>query len=117
MKLAEVSADNDPTSLEVENIVMGGFHFDLTNDFRLTPNVLIRQSINQPTSYEFNATITYLNTLSTGLTYRNKDAISLILGMQLNHILKAGYSYDYTLSEIKEESSGSHEIFIGLTLF
>lgn len=117
LNLSEVTSGNDPSSLEMEHLVIGGYHFDLTNDYRLTPNVLYRQSANQPATYEVNGTLSYKSAISVGLTYRSEDAVALTLGLQFNHMLRAGYSYDYTLSEIKEQSSGSHEIFIGLTLF
>jgi len=117
LKLADITAGNDPTSLDIEHIISGGYHFDLSNDFRLTPNVLMRQSGNFPTSFEINGTISYRQSMNVGLTYRSQDAIAANFGFQFNHLFKAGYSFDYTLSEIKEQSSGSHEIFIGLTLF
>lgn len=117
LNLAEVSANNDPTSLDMEHYFIGGYHLDLTNDFRLTPNVLFKKVANQPNSFELNGTLTFQNAISAGLTYRSEDAIALTLGLQINHLLRAGYAYDYTTSEIKERSSGSHEIFVGLTLF
>ncbi len=117
LDLADVSAENDPTSLEMEHIIMGGYNIDLTNDFRLTPNLLVRNSVNLPTTLEINGTVTFKEIFSAGITYRSEDAAAITLGMQFNHMLRAGYSYDYTLSEIRERSSGSHEIIIGLTLF
>jgi type IX secretion system PorP/SprF family membrane protein len=117
LNLADVSSENDPTELDIEHLISGGYNFNLSNDYRLTPNVLVRQSGNLPTSFEVNGTLTYKEAMNVGLTYRSQDAIAATFGFQFNHILKAGYSFDYTLSEIREESSGSHEIFIGVTLF
>jgi type IX secretion system PorP/SprF family membrane protein len=117
LKLADVSDQNDPTSLEMEHYIMGGYNFDLNNDIRFTPNVLLKQVATIPSSYEINGTITYKKSISAGLTYRSEDAIAILLGLRFNHLIKAGYSFDYNTSEIKEQSSGSHEIFIGLTIF
>ncbi|MFT4755514.1 MAG: type IX secretion system PorP/SprF family membrane protein [Vicingaceae bacterium] len=117
LKLANVTTGNDPTSLEMEHLISGGYHFDLSNDFRLTPNMLIKKTGNLPTSFEVNGTLMYKEVMNIGLTYRNESALAAIFGFQFNHLFKAGYSFDYTLTEIRERSSGSHEIFIGLTLF
>jgi len=117
LKLADVSINNDPTSLEMEHIISGGYHFDLTNDLRLTPNLLVKISPNLPVNYEINSTVTYKDAINAGLTYRSQDAVAVTLGFQFNYLFKVGYSYEYTLSEIREQSSGSHEIFIGISIF
>lgn len=118
LDLAGTQPGSGGTTIEVQHYIMGGYHFDLNNDFRLTPNVLLKKlTAADPLSYDINATITYLGTISTGFSYRSEDAVSVILGMKLNHLFKAGYAFDLTTSEIRNQSSGSHEIFIGLTLF
>jgi len=104
-------------TLSIQHYLMGGYNFDLTNDFVLSPSVLYKKLGVEPASYDLNALLTFKQQIYVGLAYRSEDAISLLFGMQFNHILKAGYAYDFTTSEIKDQSSGSHEIFIGLTLF
>ncbi len=52
-----------------------------------------------------------------GVGYRTEDAIAPIIGYQYqfpkgNSMLKIGYSYDVTTSELKNYSSGSHEIML-----
>jgi hypothetical protein len=48
-----------------------------------------------------------------GASYRSGDAIVGIFEYQVDRKLRIGYSYDYTLSELKSYSSGSHEIMLG----
>ena len=76
-----------------------------------------KKTRNLPTSFEVNSTLIYRGVMNVGLTYRHGDALAATFGFQFNHLFKAGYSFDYTLSQIRERSSGSHEIFIGFTLF
>ncbi|MGB0391052.1 MAG: PorP/SprF family type IX secretion system membrane protein [Salibacteraceae bacterium] len=55
-----------------------------------------------------------------GLHYRVQDAVALMLGanFQMNGenagggMLKVGYSYDFTTSNIRNFSSGSHELYV-----
>ncbi len=44
-------------------------------------------------------------------TFNNSDAAIFLVGYSKN-ILKIGYSYDWTISELQSESNGSHEISI-----
>jgi hypothetical protein len=46
------------------------------------------------------------------MTYRIDDAIVMIVGYNINKNLKFGYAYDITISDLKSESSGSHEILL-----
>jgi len=119
IEVADVQATTNGgvNNQDIHHFIMGGYHFDLTNDFRLTPNVLLKMLTPNPLSYDINATLTYKQFIYGGLTYRSEDAISLMGGFQINHLLRMGYSYDYTTSELSQRASGSHEIFIGLTLF
>ena len=53
---------------------------------------------------------TYKAAYKAGLGYRQKEAVMLLLGYNLNHQVAVGYSYDLTVGELKDYSSGSHEI-------
>lgn len=47
-----------------------------------------------------------------GISYRNQDAASLLLGLTFLKNYSVGYSYDANIGSIKSYSSGSHEIFV-----
>jgi hypothetical protein len=52
-----------------------------------------------------------------GATFRTEDAIAPMIGYQYKFpkgtsMLRLGYSYDVTTSELKNYSSGSHEIML-----
>ena len=55
--------------------------------------------------------LTVKNTYSLAISYRNKDAVAFIGGMNIGSTT-VGYSYDLGVSKIKTSSSGSHEIFL-----
>jgi len=118
LDLIETTATlNERSQLKIRHQIIAGYHFDLNNDYRISPAFLIKQSGVSPVSYDINTTVTYKQSISIGAAYRSEDAVSALLGFRFNHLLKAGYAYDFSLSDIREQSSGSHEIFIGITLF
>jgi len=53
----------------------------------------------------------YNKQLWGGLAWRNGDAITLMFGGKFK-MIEAGYAYDFPISRIIKESTGSHEIFI-----
>lgn len=102
---------------DLHHMLMGGYNFDLTNNFRLTPSVLLKQVGDNPLSYDINTFVTYKQFLSLGAGYRSTDAVSAMFSLQINNLIKIGYSYDYITSDIREVSSGSNELFIGFTIY
>ena len=77
------------------------------NDVRISPNILYR---NQGTFQQLNLGV-YVNKgpLWTGVWYRNGDAFIVLLGIQTD-LVRLGYSYDVTTSQITLATAGSHEI-------
>ena len=117
LEISDLKTTGDIAAISIHHFVMGGFNYDLNNNVRITPSVLAKKLKTHPLSIDFSTTVTYKQSIYAGLTYRTTDAISIMGGYQFNHFLRAGYAYDYTLSELRETSNGSHEIFIGFTLF
>ena len=50
-----------------------------------------------------------------GLSYRHQDAVNPMIGVNFNEI-RFGYSYDITISQIKNYSFGSHELICVIIL-
>ena len=49
-----------------------------------------------------------------GLTGRTNDALGLVLGMQVNKRINIGYGFDYSLGDVRNYQSGTHEIMISI---
>ncbi|MBE3086509.1 MAG: type IX secretion system membrane protein PorP/SprF [Bacteroidetes bacterium] len=47
-----------------------------------------------------------------GVSYRAGDALIGIVGFELYNGLRLGYAYDFTISDIRKNSSGSHEFMV-----
>lgn len=116
--------ESDLVNLNVKNArhyyVLGGYDFQLPNN----PDIMIRPSFRlesdfTSTQLDFNANVLWKNMVWGGLSYRIKDAIVPMLGFQqplgnekMPGMIRIGYSYDVTTSEIRDYSSGSHEIML-----
>jgi len=104
--------------------IMGGYEYPIEGaNIVLRPNVLVKTDANS-TQIDINADAYWNNMLWGGLAFRPGDAICPYVGFHYalpgtqmgqkmgNHGLKIGYAYDVTTSEIRNYSSGSHEIFL-----
>lgn len=91
-----------------------GYNFEVVDDFSIEPSVFFKYV--EPTPMQFNATLRllYRDLLWVGGSYRSEDAISFMVGYTLQDNITFGYSYDMPTSEIKNHSSGSHEVMLGI---
>jgi type IX secretion system PorP/SprF family membrane protein len=63
---------------------------------------------------QFNITslIRYNKKVWGGVSYRAGDALIGIVGFELYNGIRIGYSYDFTLSDMRKSSTGSHEFMV-----
>jgi type IX secretion system PorP/SprF family membrane protein len=90
-----------------------GMVYEMNPDVVLKPSFLLKYVGNAPVEVDLNMNVLLSNILWVGASYRTNDAIVGILEFQVNRKLRIGYSYDYTLSDIKNYSAGSHEFMVG----
>jgi type IX secretion system PorP/SprF family membrane protein len=96
----------------------GGYDLELGGDpkYVLQPSTLIKTD-GTSMQVDLNATFLYNKTVWLGVSYRTEDAIAPMIGYQQavsdgNGFVRIGYSYDLTTSELRNYSSGSHEIML-----
>ncbi|MEA2043602.1 MAG: type IX secretion system membrane protein PorP/SprF [Bacteroidota bacterium] len=90
-----------------------GYNHRLFNSpIELKPSVFVKFDGTQ-LQYSINMTALYNKKFWLGVSYRDKDAISPMAGVQLLNGLRVGYSYELSLSKMITASGGSHEVFIG----
>lgn len=63
------------------------------------------------TQIDVSLKLTYNKMFWAGLSWRNKDAVVVMLGGRLK-MFELGYAYDYPISAIRGGSWGSHELYI-----
>ncbi len=104
----------DPNSVGSAKIVRdyyltGGYVFDLDEVVKIKPAFTVRYTLNAPLSIDLSTNI-YYTRWGFGVGYRYQDAITGLFQLFLTREFSVGYSYDYTLTELRHDSWGSHEI-------
>ncbi len=94
----------------------GGYRMQLSEDVTFLPSALIRYVSPLPLGVDVNAKFQYQDILWLGASYRHKDGFAAMAGVNLNHSINIGYSYDIQTSKLNTVSKGTHEILIGFLL-
>lgn len=104
---------SDYVALErVHYYLTGGYVFDLNDTWKLRPTALAKYTQGAPLSVDMSSTLIYDEKLYLGATYRIDDAIGAFLDFQIFEQLRIGYAYEYTISDLRPYTSGSHEFIL-----
>ncbi|APG59410.1 PorP/SprF family type IX secretion system membrane protein [Christiangramia salexigens] len=104
---------NEYLALEqVHYYLTGGYVFDLSDNVKLRPTTLLKATKGAPLSVDISATTIFNEKFYLGANYRIDDAIGAFLDVQLFDGFRAGYAYEYPISDIRPYTSGSHEILL-----
>ena len=90
----------------------GGYVFDINRDLKFKPAFMAKAVGGSPLSVDLTANVLIQERLEAGLGYRFGDAMSALVNFKITPQLRIGYAYDYTISNLGDYNSGSHEIFI-----
>lgn len=90
-----------------------GYYYDVNFDLQINPTVLVKTDFNEY-SFDLGAIATYRNTMWGGLSFRQSEALNLILGYALlkDKSLKLGYSIDFTVKDKAAKTGSSHELML-----
>jgi len=89
-----------------------GYIFGKSETFKLKPSFLIKAVKGSPLQYDLNLNAWIQNIFAVGFSYRIKDALVSMFELQITPEFGIGYAYDYTLTNIKTFSKGSHELML-----
>lgn len=106
-------------SLNVEDLhyfIATGLIVDINPLVKLRPSMMIKTVANAPVEYDVNLSAFLYTALWIGGGYRSGDSWNLLTAIQVNNQLRIGYSYDYTITKLKEFSGGSHEFSMNYVL-
>ena len=90
----------------------GGTTFRAGPNIMFKPSLLLRFQEGAPLSFDVTLGVVFYEVMKIGATYRLEDNLTFLVDMELIEPLHIGYAYEYTLSEIRNYSSGTHEIMI-----
>ncbi len=102
--------------LEDHYIVTGGYTFDIGDKFQFEPTLLAKYVYPTPPKLDVSGRFIYDNSIWAGGSYRTNDAVAIMAGYNYKNKLQIGYSHDLTTTNIKNYSTGTHEIMLGIRL-
>ncbi len=91
----------------------GGYRYEIDRDFTLEPSIIIKGTAPKIFQFDISSRVIWQDMVWGGLSYRLKDAVSVLLGYAYDKKFYFGYAYDIGLSGLRKYNSGSHEIMIG----
>jgi len=101
---------------QVHYYLTGGYVFDLSDTWKLRPTALLKATKGAPLSFDMSGTVIFDEKLYLGATYRIDDAVGAFVDFQILPPLRIGYAYEYSVSDLRPYTSGSHEILLILEL-
>jgi type IX secretion system PorP/SprF family membrane protein len=94
--------------------------FEVGNKLSLHPSMSLRSDLFQ-TQIDFSTHVRWNENIFLGASFRgysvkSQDALVILAGFKPNERILLGYSFDFSLSELKTVSSGSHELVLRYNL-
>lgn len=104
-------------SEEMHYFGTAGYVFDINDNFKLKPSVMVKSSFDAPVSFDANLNALFFERFELGASYRIDDSFSGIVGFQLTPNVRVGYAYDHITSDLKGLGDASHEVILSFDLY
>ncbi len=87
----------------------GGYRFEVNDNISLQPAMMMKLIEAGVFQADIQMTAIFSKMIHFGLMYRTGDAVGIQVGYQNDNLI-FGYNYDIAVSDIRTQTSGSHEI-------
>jgi len=114
-KLNESESDKLNYKNKAHYYISCTYNSSIGRNIIIKPGFILKSDI-ASTQVEINFMTVYKNRYWAGLTYRKADAVGFMAGIDIKGKYRIGYSYDYTISILKNYSRGSHEVVLALMI-
>jgi len=102
--------------MERHYYAMGGYRLPVGDDFKLEPSFMVKYVAPVPMKVDINLLMRYKDTVWIGGGYRTNDAWSAQIGYWHRQQFQFGYSYDVITSNLRNYSTGTHEVMLAVTI-
>ncbi|MGV3706029.1 MAG: type IX secretion system membrane protein PorP/SprF [Arcticibacter sp.] len=114
-RITEYEAPEDYAGGSFKNLHLffaTGYVFTLDETFKLKPSVLVKAVKGAPLEGDLNAMLWINDVIAVGGQYRTNADVAGILEVQASPQIRIGYSYDHSVTRLRNFNSGSHEIML-----
>lgn len=111
-QIEEKSGLNAYGSEEIHTYLTGGYVFQLNDMWKIKPAAMAKFVKGAPVAVDITANVLYNDKFELGAAYRINDSFSALANINVTPSLRVGYAYDYTLSNLGQFNSGTHEIML-----
>jgi len=93
----------------------GGIKFPVSANWTIEPSAYVKSSdmVFKSIQMDLTTRVYYKNDYWTGLSWRTNDALILLLGLKYDRFYFA-YAFDFTLTDIRRQSNGTHEMTVAV---
>ncbi|MDT0553973.1 PorP/SprF family type IX secretion system membrane protein [Urechidicola vernalis] len=98
-------------SEEMHFFFNSGYVFDVSQDIKVRPSVMMKGTANTPISIDVAGNLLFYEIFELGVAWRVDSSVSGLFNFVLGKNMRLGYAYDHTLSNFSAYNSGSHEVF------
>ena len=105
----ELSYQN--ASLRKHYNLYGGYVFQLNNDFKIKPSLMIKNVTGSPIQMDINANV-YWKDYGLGLSYRTNSAFVFLAEAKVSKNFHVGYAFDVNTNGLSRNAGGSHELMV-----
>jgi type IX secretion system PorP/SprF family membrane protein len=88
------------------------FTFNGNDNLKVKPAFMAKGVEGAPIALDLTTNILFNNKFEAGVGYRLGDSVSGLASFYVTPTFRIGYAYDYTLTNLRNFNSGSHEVFV-----
>ncbi len=117
------SRNEDAINQQNHYFITGAYQIDISDPIKIQPTAALRFTKGAPMQFEGNLNLIFYDMVLVGGGFRSDKSAILMLNYFLgrdngirNKIFKIGYAYDLAFKELRDYTSGSHEVILSFGL-
>ncbi len=117
-RLDDIVTSADENTFLNHYVIFAGHRFEFNNNaVSLEPSLMIRQTRDAPFQADVNLKLGFLNDrVMGGISYRSLKSLGFLFGSEVSNSFRLFYTFDMSLQDIQQFSSGAHELTVGIGL-
>lgn len=90
-----------------------GMVFDLSENIKIKPNILLKAIAGSPFSADYNVNLLFSDNVWFGVSYRTSGSVNFLTEVNITNKFTVGYAYDHIVEKaFRNAASSSHEIMM-----